>query len=598
MSALDRVLPTPRMLELDGVDLAIPPDQAWEIVRHGDLGDSPLIRALFAIRKLPDRLLGHDEEPISLRIDHLASSSERPGFQVLVDAPPREVVVGAIGKVWRAEIPFIHVPSPAAFAAFRDPGFVKVAWAIQLSPRGEHDTHLALEVRVDATDDESWRKFRTYFRLIGPGSHFIRHALLAALARQHGTPAAKENERPLEGDELLADASAQVTHGITIAAKPEAIWPWLVQMGCRRAGFYSYDALDNGGVPSAREIHSELQDIRVGQILPAEPAGDAGFEVLRIEPNRALILGGLYDPENKKQHPFASPRPAPFWHVTWAFVLEPLDEAHTRLHVRGRAAFPESVRGHAWWMRFVHHFMQKAQLRHLAARVEGRLTKSGLHEVAEGVRGAAMMVAALLTPFLREGRSHWGLDGPLAQRAYPGDELVAEPRWSWTHGVEIDGSAEEVWPWIAQIGADRAGFYSYQWLENLAGCQLRNAEAIHPAWAVREEGRLLLHPEVPALYVTAVAPGKYFVAHARADAAARAANRPWAEVSWLFFVEPIDERRCRFISRYRCACSDEIATQLEFGPTLLEPIGFAMDRRMLLGVKERVERRSGGGREP
>jgi hypothetical protein len=61
------------------------------------------------------------------------------------------------------------------------------------------------------------------------------------------------------------------------------------------------------------------------------------------------------------------------------------------------------------------------------------------------------------------------------------------------------------------------------------------------------------------------------------------------EVTWLFLLEPLDAERCRFISRYRCATSDDLATRLQYGPTLVEPIGFAMDRRMLLGIKQRAE---------
>jgi hypothetical protein len=80
------------------------------------------------------------------------------------------------------------------------------------------------------------------------------------------------------------------------------------------------------------------------------------------------------------------------------------------------------------------------------------------------------------------------------------------------------------------------------------------------------------------------------VVHAPAAEDAQRAGKPWAAISWLFFVEPLGERLCRVISRYRCACSDDIATRLQLGPALLEPIGFAMDRRMLLGVKERAER--------
>lgn len=101
-----------------------------------------------------------------------------------------------------------------------------------------------------------------------------------------------------------------------------------------------------------------------------------------------------------------------------------------------------------------------------------------------------------------------------------------------------------------------------------------------------------LHPQMPPLRIARLERQRPFVAHAAADAEARAAGRPWAEVSWLFFVEPLGERRSRLISRFRCAGSDDLATRIRLGRTLLEPIGFAMDRRMLLGVKRRVEARA------
>ena len=589
-SALDSILPTPRLVEVDSVDLGVPPEQAWELIRHSDLGRSPLVRALFAMRTLPSRLSGQEVEEMSLRLDDFESSPERPGFQVLHEAPPHEIVVGAIGKVWQLDIPFVHVRGTHAFAAFRERGFVKVAWAIRLSRLGERDTHVAIEVRVDATDDDSWRKFCRYFRVIGPGSRFIRRSVLAALAREHGTPESKETERPLPGDELLADAIAQVTNGITIQASPEAIWPWLVQMGCRRAGFYTINTLDNGGVRSAREIHPELQDLHVGDRLPATPKGEDGFDVLRLERSRVLVLGGLYDAARKRQIPFAGPRPERFWQVTWAFVLERLGDRTTRLHVRVRAASPSMGRIHRVWIGQVHRLMEAIQLQNLAARAEGRLPSDDWHDVAEGMRGAVVIACAMATPFLRGKRSHWGVDTAAAQRLYPGDELVPEPRWAWTHGVEIEASMAEVWPWIAQVGADRAGFYSYQWLENLAGCNIRNAESLHPAWEVCVGASLKLHPSAAPLRVVRVEPGRFFVARAEADPTARASGKSWIEATWLFFLEPLGAKRSRFISRYRCACSEDIVTRIQFGPTLLEPIGFAMDRRMLLGVRKRVDR--------
>jgi hypothetical protein len=590
MSALDTVIPTPHTLEVDWVDLALPPEQAWQVIRHGDLAKSLLVRALFAARTLPSRLRGEPTRAPTLRLADMVSSQENPGFQVLVDDAPHEVVVGAIGQVWKPDIPFVHVSNAEAFVAFADPGFVKVAWSLVVTPHGERGARVTLELRVDATDEEAWRAFRGYFRLIGPFSHYIRRSLLASLAKEFGTPESNNEGRPLPGDDLLLDAVEQITHGVTIAASPEAIWPWLVQMGCRRGGFYSIDGLDNGFVRSAREIHPELQDVHVGDVLPATPQGNDGFEVLRVEANRTLVLGGLYDDDARAQRPFASARPRAYWHVTWAFVLERLDEKSTRLHVRARVAFPPLERLHAVWIRPAHHFMEGAQLRHLAERAEGRLARDDWRDLAEGVGGAAIMAAAFLSSPLRRARGHWGLDAETANRVYPGDERIPDPRWGWTHGITINASAENVWPWVAQIGADRAGFYSYQWLENIAGCELRNAERVHPEWVVRDGSTLRLHPDAPPLDVVSVVAGRYFVAYAPPDAAARFAGKPWAEATWLFFLEPLEGNRCRFVSRYRCACSDDLATRLAFGPSLLEPIGFAMDRRMLMGVKERAER--------
>lgn len=586
---LDRLIPTPRLLEVDHVDLAASPDQVWQMVRHGDLNRSPLIQALFWLRTLPGRLHGNDE-PTRLKLDDLTSTPEHPGFQVLAEHPPFELAVGAIGKVWRSEIPFEHVANAQEFADFRQPGFVKVAWSVRLLPYGERYARLELQVRVDATDQESWSKFEKYFRLIGPGSHFIRRVLLSELADELGTPAEAERSQPLAGDELLTDASAQVTQGITILESPERVWPWLVQMGCRRAGYYSVDWLDNGGVASSRELIPELMQLSVGQVLPATPEGDGGFEVLKIDAPHALVLGGLWDGARSRQLPFSSPRPEHFWQVTWAFVLERLDESATRLHVRARAAFSKDGKLRAAAIRPVHHFMQRRMLRHLAARVEGRLPRDGVRDVLSGVGGAALMLAHLATPFRREARSRWGLTEEQAKQPRPGDQLVPRPTWAWSHGVEIDATPERVWRWVAQLGADRAGFYSYQWLENLTGCELRNADAVHPNWELRKGDGLALHPKIPPLRIAEVERGRYFVAHAPADPLSRAAGKPWAQASWLLVLEPLSGGRTRLISRYRISCSSDLATRLSLGPTFMEPLSFAMDRRMLLGIKERAER--------
>jgi hypothetical protein len=198
MTALDRLIASPRLAEVDHVDVRADAARAWADVRFGDLAASRIARALFALRTAADRLAGEEPE-VALRIDDMTSTLERPGFRLLSETPGREVVVGAIGKVWRVRIPFVHVADAEAFAAFDADGFVKVAWALRVSPRPE-GSRVEIEVRVDATDDGSWEKFRRYFTVIGPASRFIRRSQLSALKRRlDGPPPAEAAGPPRPG---------------------------------------------------------------------------------------------------------------------------------------------------------------------------------------------------------------------------------------------------------------------------------------------------------------------------------------------------------------------------------------------------------------
>jgi hypothetical protein len=183
MHALDRLIPCPDLVETDWVTIAAPPDQVWDRVRHGVLGETLLTRALFALRTLgePRRAV---RPPSGVRLDAMRSSPEAPGFQVLIDDPPSEVAVGAIGKVWRIRIPFVHVPDAHTYAAFAAPGLVKVAWALRVRRLADDCSRLDVEVRVAATSDEAWGRFRRYFRVIGPGSRYIRRTMLRGIARE------------------------------------------------------------------------------------------------------------------------------------------------------------------------------------------------------------------------------------------------------------------------------------------------------------------------------------------------------------------------------------------------------------------------------
>ncbi len=173
-----------------------------------------------------------------------------------------------------------------------------------------------------------------------------------------------EAVKSFPGDDLIPEAATSETRGVTIDAPPSAVWPWLVQMGYGRGGWYSYDPIDMGR-PSATTILSEHQHLAVGDLLPTDPGG--GFEVKILEPEQALVV--YSDTELVKSQreiaradgaeaasanvqatgaamTFAQPGE---FAASWAFLLEPLDGGQTRLVERVRVRFGEAEQP---WMRF------------------------------------------------------------------------------------------------------------------------------------------------------------------------------------------------------------------------------------------------------
>ncbi len=109
----------------------------------------------------------------------------------------------------------------------------------------------------------------------------------------------------------------------------------------------------------------------------------------------------------------------------------------------------------------------------------------------EGIEGALLIGANLiLWPLLRSWRLGWGATDEELKWALVGDELVPQPKWSYTQAITIRASAEQAWPWLVQMGQGRGGFYSYEWLENLIGCDTPQAQCrSHPDRVPKPKGR-------------------------------------------------------------------------------------------------------------
>jgi hypothetical protein len=130
-----------------------------------------------------------------------------------------------------------------------------------------------------------------------------------------------EVERTMPGDDVVERPNFVATRALTIEATSEEVWPWLVQIGSGRAGFYSYDWIDNAGSPSAREIIQEYQHIEVGDLVPMLPGTEVGMWVKGFEANRWMLW---WDRNGE---------------ATWVWGLYPQGAGRTRLISRLRVRY-------------------------------------------------------------------------------------------------------------------------------------------------------------------------------------------------------------------------------------------------------------------
>lgn len=177
---IDHHLPHADFAERHALRVHAPPERAYAAARALDLGRSPLVRALFALRSLPGVFARRGvpgERGLGITMDALL----RNGFVLLDERPPHEFVLGLAGRFWTPTggIERIH---PAEFAAFDRPGMAVAAWNFTILPTDEGSL-VATETRVRCTDDAARRSFRRYWRVVRPFSGLIRMEALRAIRR-------------------------------------------------------------------------------------------------------------------------------------------------------------------------------------------------------------------------------------------------------------------------------------------------------------------------------------------------------------------------------------------------------------------------------
>jgi hypothetical protein len=204
---------------------------------------------------------------------------------------------------------------------------------------------------------------------------------------------------------------------------------------------------------------------------------------------------------------------------------------------------------------------------------------------------ATAALGAAAAGYVLEGRRwqlHWGAGAGESAESLPGDRLIPTPDLSATRAITIAAMPGQVWPWIAQLGQGRGGFYSYDFLENLLGCDIHSADRIVREWqstAVGDEVRLT--PTL-GLGVAIMRPGEALVLRGGIPMGEGA---PPFDFTWSFTLRKRPDAMTRLLVRERYAYT------AWWAPVVVEPVevvSFVMHQKMLRGIRDRAEREPPG----
>jgi hypothetical protein len=196
-----------------------------------------------------------------------------------------------------------------------------------------------------------------------------------------------------------------------------------------------------------------------------------------------------------------------------------------------------------------------------------------------------VVVGTIYVVVVRPRINQWGASDQEHLSTWLGDELVAQPSFVWTNAITIKAPAGKIWPWLVQLGQGRGGLYSYDWLENLIGCDVHSADRILPAFQTPLQlGDRVIRMACYAPYapVAVFQPQRALVlGHIKDTCADLAAGH--ARSSWAFILQPVGLDSTRLLIRCR---GNSLMARLQ------GPVQFVMQHKMMLGIKQRAERNS------
>jgi hypothetical protein len=193
-------------------------------------------------------------------------------------------------------------------------------------------------------------------------------------------------------------------------------------------------------------------------------------------------------------------------------------------------------------------------------------------------------VAAAGVLVARRWQLRWGATVQESGESLPGDDLISDPDLTATRAITVGAAAGQVWPWIAQLGQGRGGFYSYDFLENLAGCDIHSADQVLPGWQDAEVGdQIRLAPQV-VLAVAGRERGRSLVLRGGVP---MGNTPPPYDFTWAFVLREDLPGTTRLLVRERYAYTRPWA-RLLVEPA--EAVSFVMSQKMLRGIRDRAER--------